>query len=267
MQWLLTLVLLLSQSASNRKPAFEVASIKASTPGLRESMANQPGRFAANNLTLRQLIGFAYGSGNSQPPQIVGGPNWIADAQWTIEAKIAERDSATGPEAIALRLQALLEDRFALKLHREMREQPVYALVVDKNGLKIPAVDPPPPPVPGQAPPAPPRVGPGGALSANFMPQPGRIMAGPGVILASAVTTSEIALALNRAVDRPIVDRTNLTGYFNMRIHFVTDAAATDSAEPSIFTAIQEQLGLKLEAAKNAMEVLVIDSVEKPMEN
>ena len=96
-------------------------------------------------------------------------------------------------------------------------------------------------------------------------------MAGPGVILAAAVTMTQIANTLNRAVDRPIVDRTDVKGYFNMRLQFAPDtgtpAAATDTAAPSIFTAIQEQLGLKLEPSKSPMEVLVIDSVEKPADD
>jgi uncharacterized protein (TIGR03435 family) len=265
MKWLLPFVLLLSQAPSDRKPAFEVASIKASTPGLRESMTNQPGRFAVNNLSLRQLIAFAYRPANSQVPQIAGGPQWIADDQWTIEARVADGDTASGPEITALRLQSLLEDRFALKLHREMREQSVYALVVDKNGVKMPTADPPPPAA-GTAPPPAPRAGAGGTLPADFMPRPGGIMAGPGVILASAITMTQIANMLNRAVDRPIVDRTDLKGYFNMRLQFAPDPGP-DAVSPSIFTAVQEQLGLKLESSKNAMEVLVIDSVQKPTGN
>jgi uncharacterized protein (TIGR03435 family) len=269
MKWLFPVVLLLSQAPANVKPAFEVVSVNKSTAGLRESMVNQPGRFAANNLTLRQLIGFAYRPADSQVPQIAGGPGWIADDQWTIEAKVADGDTAAGPETTALRIQSLLEDRFALKLHREMREQSVYALVVDKGGLKMQAADPS---VPGQGPPpAAPRLGPGGTLPATFMPVPGGIMAGPGVLLASAVTMTQIANTLNRAVDRPIVDRTDVKGYFNMRLQFTPDpgapAATADAAGPSIFTAIQEQLGLRLEPSKNPMEVLVIDNVQKPTEN
>jgi uncharacterized protein (TIGR03435 family) len=270
MKWLLPLVLLLSQAPANVKPAFEVVSVKKSTPGLRESMVNQMGRFAANNLTLRQLMVFAYRPANSQVPQIAGGPGWIADDQWTIEAKIADGDTTAGPEITTLRLQSLLEDRFALKLHREMREQAVYALIVDKGGLKMPAVDAPE--APQGPPPAAPRLGPDGTLPANFMPAPGRIMAGPGVILASAIAMTQIANTLNRAVDRPVVDRTNLKGYFNMRLQFAPDAGAPavsgDAAPaPSIFTAVQEQLGLRLELSKNSMEVLVIDSVQRPTEN
>jgi uncharacterized protein (TIGR03435 family) len=269
MKWLLPVILLLSQAPASVKPAFEVVSVKKSTSGLRESMANQPGRFAANNLTLRQLIAFAYRPANSQVPQIAGGPGWMADDQWTIEGKVADGDTAAGPEITALRLQSLLEDRFALKLHREMREQSVYALVVDKGGLKMSSVDPP---ASGQGPPpAAPRPGPGGTLPANFMPVPGGIMAVPGVILASAVTMTQIANTLNRAVDRPIVDRTAVKGYFNMRLQFAPDpgtpAATTDTLGPSIFTAVQEQLGLRLEPSRNPMEVLVIDSVQKPTEN
>jgi uncharacterized protein (TIGR03435 family) len=95
---------------------------------------------------------------------------------------------------MALRLQSLLEARFALKLHREQREQPVYALVLDKNGSKLEPADPPLPALNQTASPAP-RLSPGGALPSGFMPQPGRIMAGPGIVLASAVSMSQIALA------------------------------------------------------------------------
>jgi uncharacterized protein (TIGR03435 family) len=276
-------VVAVSTQSFSQKPAitrstFEVASIKPSTPGMRESMSNPPGRFLVNNLTLKQLIGFAYRPANAQPPQIAAGPNWIADDQWTIEAKIADGDTATGADIMALRIQSLLEDRFALKLHREMREQPVYALVVDKGGLKIAAVDPPPAAGRGQAPPSPPRPGPGGTLPADFMPVSGRIMAGPGTILASAVSMAQIAFALNRAVDRPIIDRTNLKAYFNVRLQFAPDAlqrtppaadapAVNGPTGPSIFTAVQEQLGLRLEPSSSPMEVLVIDSVQKPTEN
>jgi uncharacterized protein (TIGR03435 family) len=260
MRWLLALVVcLVYQNGADTKPSFEVASIKASTPGRRESMnARQPGRFSANNLTLRQLIGFAYRTAAPQPIQIVGGPNWIADNQWDIEATFlpaaSPANGGSDADTMALRLQNLLENRFALKLHRDQRERPVYALVVDKNGSKLVPAAPPPAPVQNQ------------------------IMAGPGIILASAVSVSQIAFALNRAVDRPIVDRTNLSGYFNMKIQFSPDAVASivaganpagvnDPPGPSIFTAVQEQLGLRLESAKAPMEVLVIDSVQKPAEN
>jgi uncharacterized protein (TIGR03435 family) len=97
------------------------------------------------------------------------------------------------------------------------------------------------------------------------------MMAGPGVLLASAVTMTQITNALNRAVDRPIVDRTDVKGYFNMRLQYAPDpripGAATDTVGPSIFTAVQEQLGLRLEPSRSPLEVLVIDSVQKPAEN
>lgn len=283
MKWFLPLVVcLFYQNGADTKPSFEVASVKASLPGRRESMsAQEPGRLSAKNVTLRQLIAFAYRTAEPQQAQIVGGPNWIADDQWDIDATFlpsAPADGAPDAAAMALRLQNLLEDRFKLKLHREQREQPVYALVVDKNGLKLVRADPPPGPASNQTPPSVPRLGPGGVLPATFMPQPGRIMAGPGIILASAVSMSQIALALNRAVERPIVDRTNLSGYFNMKIQFSPDTGTSNvldinpvgvggSPGPSIFTAIQEQLGLRLESAKAPMDVLVIDTVQKPAEN
>jgi uncharacterized protein (TIGR03435 family) len=96
-------------------------------------------------------------------------------------------------------------------------------------------------------------------------------MAGPGLVLASAVTMDQIANVLRGRVGRPVVDKTNIKGYFNLRLQFALEKTAPDTANdpagPSIFTAIQEQLGLKLEAEKAPLDVLVIDSVQRPSEN
>jgi uncharacterized protein (TIGR03435 family) len=281
---LIAIPLALPGQTANVNPSFDVAVIKPSVPGRRESMSPQtPGRFAANNLTLRQLIGFAYDIRNAQGLQLGSGLNWIAEDQWDIEATTSEVNAAggTNAEATVRRLRSLLEDRFHLKVHSETKSQDVFALVVDKRGVKMTSSAPPPPPVLGQTgAPAPPPPGPGGALPANFAPQPGRIMAGPGIILASAVTMPQIVNALNRAVNRPIVDRTDLKGYFNLRVQYVPDlpapapnganapaATSIESSGPSIFTAVQEQLGLKLEATKVPMEVVVVDQAERPTPN
>ena len=280
-----------SQAPAGTRPSFEVASIKPGTPGLRESPVNQPGRFAANNVSLRMMIGFAY---SLRDFQIAGGPSWVTSDRWSIEAKAEEgsKFSTTGPpepgktSSVGLALQSLLEDRFALTSHRETRDVPVYALVIDKDGSKLKGVDPPSLPTPGQTPAQPPRPGPGGALPANFTPQPGAVMVGPGLILASAVTMAQMVSVLNRGIDRPIVDRTDLKGFFNVRLQFAAENApgvatgvaptdgppgiplpATEPQGPSIFTALQEQLGLKLESTKAPVEVMVIDSVRKPTEN
>jgi uncharacterized protein (TIGR03435 family) len=189
---------------------------------------NQPGRFAANNVSLRMMIGFSY---SLRDFQISGGPSWISSDRWSIEAKAEEgsKFSTTGPpepgkvSPVGLALQSLLEDRFALTTHRETRDVPVYALVIDKDGSKLKGVDPPSSPKAGQTPAQPPRPAPGGALPANFMPQPGAVMAGPGLILASAVTMAQLVTVLNRGIDRPIVDRTDLKGFFNVRLQFAPE--------------------------------------------
>jgi uncharacterized protein (TIGR03435 family) len=261
----------LSQGPGGARPSFEVASVKPSVPRGRESLSNQPGgRFVANNVTLRMMVGFAYGLRNYQ---IVGGPPWIADDQWNIEGRAG--DGRNAPDATPLRLQSLLEDRFALKTHHETRELPVYALTVGKDGM-LTTVDPPPQSVPSQTPPAPP-VRPDGTLPTNFMPVPGRTVVGPGLILASAVTMAEVARVLTGQVGRPVLDKTNLTGYYNIRLQFAPETApaalsaapgaASEPSGSSIFTTIQEQLGLKLDSTKAPFDVMVIDSARKPVEN
>jgi uncharacterized protein (TIGR03435 family) len=282
-----------SQAPAEAKPSFEVASIKPSMPGARQRITIQPGgRFVADGVPLRLLIAIAY---HLQAFQMSGGESWMTSDQWSIEAK-AEEVSVIPPwappyipEVMALRLQSLLEDRFALKTHRETREFQVYTLTVSKNGSKITAADPPQatPGQPGLPPPGTrPPLGPDGAMPASFAPPPGATLAGPGTILASAIPMDQIVMLLGRLTDRPVIDKTGLTGYFNVKLQFAPETAGgkafgagpaggsplappttSDPAGPSIFTAVQEQLGLKLEPAKEPVEVLVIDSVQKPSEN
>jgi uncharacterized protein (TIGR03435 family) len=270
---LLALGSALSQAPRGTLPSFEVASIKPSPDGGRESLLTQPGRFVASNVTLKMIIGFAY---RLRPYELVGGPSWIEKDKWTIEARAEGADS--GPQATALRLQALLQDRFALKTHGERRELPVYVLTVSKGGSKLTVVDPPPQQVPGQAAPLPPPpVRPDGTLPTNFMPVPGRTVVGPGLILASAVNMAEIVRVLTGQVGRPVVDQTNLGGYYNVRLRFAPETAAngfsaatraaTDPSGPSIFTAVQEQLGLRMESGNAPFEIMVIDSAERPTAN
>jgi len=275
----LRLLLVCITSASFAFPqTFDIASIKPGSPDVRESLNTQPnGRFVATSVTLKMLIGYAY-----SVREIQGGPSWVASDRWTIEAKAAEGlilpsgpPEFGKPTSLGVALQSLLADRFALKVHRETKDVPAFDLVIDKARFKLTAVDPPPSATPGQVPaaPPPPRPGPDGKLPADFMPVPGRIMAGPGVILASAVTMSQIANVLTGRVGRPVVDKTELKGYFNLRLEFAPEAAPGASSAPgdssgaSIFAAIQEQLGLKLESTKVPMDSIVIDSVQKPTEN
>src|SRR6185295_5099143 len=159
-------------------------------------------RFNAENLTLKMLITNAY---RVREFQVLGGPNWITSDRWNVEAKAEEGSIPPPPPGppdptamtpMSLMLQSLVEDRFQLRIHRETREQPIYTLVVGKDGSKLKAVDAPPRPVPGQAPttppPPPPPPQPGGGLPANFTPPPGLMLMMPGGMAGSAMTMAQI---------------------------------------------------------------------------
>jgi uncharacterized protein (TIGR03435 family) len=288
-----------SQTQAPSKASFEVASVKLSAgAGNFMGIGRAPGgRFTANNVPLRFLIQNAY---RVRDFQVIGGPSWIASERWDVEAKAEEGSipAPTGPpdpnvaDPMSIRLQSLLEDRFQLKLHRETRELPIYMLTIAKDGLKMKSVEAPPRPVPGQAPPGPPPPPPppGGGLPANFTPPPGSVMMSPGRLLGSAMTMTQLVNAVAGLLGRTVVDKTELKGYFDVRLQFAPEstpggfgpagpapggqppiagppAGASDPTGPSIFTAVQEQLGLRLESAKGPVEVLVIDSVQKPTEN
>lgn len=244
------------------------------------------GRFVAADVSLLLLIAAAYRVGDYQ---ILGAKGWMSGDRWFIEAMTAggaaDPPSAAPPflnvpDRMAARLRSLLEDRFQLKTHRENREMQVYVLTVGRNGAKLPSVEPPPaqsaPPPAMRAP-----LRPNGAIPESFAPPPGSTVAGPGVIVASAISMSQITLLLQRLMDLPVVDRTGLTGYFNVRLQFDPETAprtaasasqpapltAGDPAAPPLLTAIQDQLGLKLERRKEPVEVLAIDSAQKPVQN
>jgi uncharacterized protein (TIGR03435 family) len=278
-----TTVLPLSSQSSATKPSFEVASVKPSTQaGVSGVIRRTPGgRFTASNVGLRFLIQYAYRVHDSQ---IIGGPSWMATERWDIEAKAEEGHVAppAGPidpssiDEINLRLQSLLEDRFQLKLHYERRELPLYIMTLAKDGPKMKAVDPPPPP--DQAPPLPPPDRrPEGGLPSNSTPPPGTFSTPPGMFVGTAITMPQIIYVVSRLLGRAVTDKTDLKGTFDVRLQFAPEsvpgnpvaapAGASNPAGPSIFTAIQEQLGLRIESTKGPVDVLVIDSVQKPIEN
>ncbi len=242
-----TISLLSSPPVSAQTPAppvaFEVASVKLHKPEpgpLRVSTAAQNGRITFVNVTLKACIRQAYGL---RPYQVAGGPGWLADDRYDIVAKAAGPASKT---QLMPMLQALLADRFKLTFHIETKEMPVYSLVIAKKGSKIHAVKDD-----------------GNGLQIGADPE--------HPFSARNISMAQFAGALSRdqAFDFPILDRTGLTGVFNITLDFVPDdATSTDTAVgPSILTALQEQLGLKLEAAKGPMEILVIDHAERPSEN
>jgi uncharacterized protein (TIGR03435 family) len=201
----------------------------------------------------------------------VGGAEWIDSERYAIEAK--GEGSASREETMGM-LQTLLEDRFQMKSHREIRQVPVYELTVGKSGPKLPpakegsCVDA----GAGEGPisagrPAPP---PCGAVVLAMGPE-GAVMQGGKVPMA------ELARTLAMATNRPVVDKTGFTGLFDVRLEFTPDLASggmpssgdpgPDAAGPSILGALQEQMGLKLESGRGPAEVLVIDRIERPSEN
>jgi|SRR5579872_2637746 len=235
------------------RPEFEVASIKRNTSGDAGSYFRpSAGRFSTTNVTLKNLLTYAF---RVRDFQISGGPSWINSERYDIEAKA---DSNPTPEQMERMLQGLLADRFTLKVHRETEELPIYVLTVAKNGLKIqPAkegscINPEPgkPPPPGQKP----------SASCGFRGM------GRGRYDATRINAAALATDLSALLGRTVVDTTALTEAFEIHLRFAPEDAP-DSTSPSIFTAVQEQLGLKLESGKGPVEVLVIDQVEKPSEN
>lgn len=192
-------------------------------------------------------------------PPVEGGPSWINSEHYTIVAK-AEGDPGEGI-MIGPMLQGVIEDRFKLKLHHETREIPVYALTVSRNGSKLREAE-----------------GPACAPVAGKRCLSGMQVQGHNLVLNLRGTLAQFAEMLDGSLDRPILDKTGLTGTFDLHLEFAIDQATApafqvfaDSADPSggvsIFTAIQEQLGLKLEPARGPGHFIVIDHLERPSEN
>jgi uncharacterized protein (TIGR03435 family) len=243
-------------------PQFEVASIRPCEPNGGGRGGPAPGRFNPVCGTVESFIRKAYGSSvqvfdiNSLDP-IDNAPAWTKSERYTINAKAPEGT----PPAVMLgaMLRGLLEDRFKLKLHRETRQVPVYDLTVAKGGIKLKPRDP-----------------------GSCVPLPGQRVAKPcnGLSVGLGPTSSveffgasmpDFAKNLRSIVDRPVIDKTGVVGIFDFRLQYSPDppggAATAEFTGPSVFTAIEEQLGLKLERARGPHEFLVVDSVERPSAN
>jgi uncharacterized protein (TIGR03435 family) len=241
-----------SPCISGQEPVFEVASVKPSQ-SLRDggSIHNEPGsRFEAQNNTLAALIQYALAT---QAYQVVGGPGWIRDARFDIQATAGKSDNdITSAERIArirARLRHLLEDRFQLQLREEQREMPVYALEVEKGGVRMKPSEPL------------------GNVNMNGGAA-GSTMNGKGM------TMARLAEVLSGIASRPVHDETGLTGAYDLDLKYSLDMAAPgtvgatkDSAYPTLFTALKEQLGLRLTGKKGTAPVWVVVRAEKPGEN
>jgi bla regulator protein blaR1 len=227
-------------------PAFDAASVKPTDPKLRVGMDFRitGGRLVSTNWTLELLMREAY---SVRYYQIFGGPAWLRDDKFSIDATAGQ--NASRDQMLAM-LRTLLENRFKLKVHREMREGNVYVLTLGKGAhkLKPPAHDTDRP------------------MVSTFRNTPSDL---PGVSYTEVgqnATLAQLTEALSNIVLGPVTDRTGITGNFDFRFDYATLDAPADTG-PSVFSSVQDQLGVRLEAQKGPVEVLVIDHAEKPSEN
>lgn len=227
-------------------PAFEVATIKPAAPSSDgHTHINYPpdDRFSATNITLLALMQWAY----SMPErQILDGPSWFGSTRFDIQAKADIGDqikSLTSEQSNELKrrmVQGLLAGRFQLKLHQETRTLPAYDLVLAKGGMKL---------QPSQS-------------------NGKSISVGRTHFNGQGLGMTSIAEELSKIAGRIVIDKTSLSGRYDFKLLWTADdAPATDSDPPTLFTAIQEQLGLKLESAKEPVPVLVIDHIDPPTPN
>jgi uncharacterized protein (TIGR03435 family) len=259
-----------SYASAQSRPAFEVATVKPAPPPtdgrLMVRMGGDPGRLDYNNVSFRELLKAAYKVKDAQ----IMGPDWMSSERYNIVAKLP--DGATRDQVPAM-LQTLLVERFKLKLHKDQKVMPTYALLVAKSGSKLEKAE-------GE-----------GRL---------RMMMGPkGRQMSGTTNMDNLANTLSNFMDRPVTDLTELKGYYNVDLQWSGDerpmgmmrgpgpgpggtggpgGAASDGGEggphdefadaPSIFTALQDKLGLRLEPRKDPVDVIIIDNAEKvPTEN
>jgi uncharacterized protein (TIGR03435 family) len=214
-------------------------------------------RFFAKDYSLKALVGAAY---NLTPQAISGGPAWIESDRYDILAGTPGDVRPTLDEQMSM-LRNLLADRFKLTFHREQKELSLYALAVAKGGPKLKESSAPPDALP--------------ELVSVVYPEDG---GGVRIVLpARNATMAQFASLMNRAIlDRPVVDQTGLSGKFDFDLEWTPDETqfggnvppgTPEHPKPDLFAAMQQQLGLRLEATKGPIEALVIDRVERPSEN
>lgn len=240
--------------AANADPAFEVATIKPSVPdspgiGIRMNGRN----FSTLNTTLSDLITFAW---EIHPNQLSGGPAWISSQKFDLAA-IPDKPGMPNDKQVKLMMRKLLADRFKLTLHHDKKDLSVFLITVAKTGPKI------------------------AKNETNPNGLPGLGMQGLGRVAVRNATIADFAqLMQGRILDRPVVDQTGLPGRYDFSLQWTPDdsqyggrggqappPANGGNAPPDLFAAMQEQLGLKMEATRAPVDVIVIDHVEKPSDN
>jgi uncharacterized protein (TIGR03435 family) len=236
---------------SASSPHFEVASIRRNVSGSADDRMNvfPSGRFTADNMSIRTLIRNVY---RLQYSQLAGGPGWLTNERWDI---LAAGASAANMDEMLECIKALLHDRFKLAVHTEIRDAPYYALVMDRGDRR-----------------------PGPLLDSDatdcraLLPGDERCAArrAGGALRMSGATMRDVAFSLSRMTDRPVIDQTGLTGAYQFELTWDPNAASVSTAgnnRASLFTALREQLGLRLDSRQGPVEFLVIDAAQRPVED
>ena len=228
-------------------PAFEVASVKP-TGRPPESSSNgwsvNNGSFTAHAAWVRGMIAFAHGV---HAAQVHGGPAWVDTEQYDVIAKAESRDASL--DQMKVMLQTLLADRFKLVVHRETKEMPVYTLVAGKNGSKL--------------------------QEAKEAEKTYASFVGKGHLVCTRVNMLGLTITLSNTLGTPVHDETGLTGYYDFSLEWTDPLSQRPgggvpepaNSPPDIFRAVQDQLGLKLNAGRGPAEILVIDHIERASEN
>jgi uncharacterized protein (TIGR03435 family) len=259
----MTIVLLAGASLSLHAQAaklpssFDVVSVRVNNSGLRTVMIDaEKNSFTATNVTLMTMLDLAYGM---KSDQISGAPGWAESTHFDFQAKLLDADGidleALTDKQLEPILQSMLVDRFKLKTHAETKTLPVYELVVAKGGTKL-------------------KASPLTTAEGQEMPREGMITVHRGDMSGTGMTMARLSSLLGDAVRRTVIDKTELTGNYDVALRWTPEGEANNAGDsgatdvpPPIFTAVQEQLGLKLQAGKGPVATLVVDHVEKPSEN
>jgi uncharacterized protein (TIGR03435 family) len=241
------LVSALLSAGALAQPSFEVASVKQGGPvrpdGLLDiNLGNAiHGTVTLSNTTLSECIRYAYGLANEQQ---IAGPDWIRDRSYRFEI-VAKAPPDTPIDQLRLMLQTLLKERFRLEIHHEQRKLAHLDLTIDKNGPKMP-------------------------LSSGDGPGV-RHYYGSGRLSYTGVPMDRFAVLLSRVLKEPVFDKTGLDGVYDLELNWMPDDASANAdagAKPDIFTAVEQQLGLKLAISKAPVDVLVVDNADKtPVSN
>ena len=254
-------LILVSLVAFGQSPSvntgFDVVAIKrdtipangASTPPL------QGGRLDFTNVTIKDILSLAYYP--IDVLHIYGGPAWIGTERYDIQATTSER--SVSEERYHQMLQMMLADRFKLTVHQETRQEPIYALIPDKKGIKLKATPQ------SACTPASPEV----TLQPNGTPCGQRYSWNETRLEGVGMTTTTLARFLGLVAGRPVIDRSGYVGMADIKLDFTPPYkdSSDPAAPPSIFTALPEQLGLRLQPERGPVDVLIIDRVERPSDN